>query len=93
VSFTLGLHQHTYQYQGTVLYSRCGHCSVHSIVKRNVTVFLQYFCHSVLHSSCCGGHYSLLALFSTKELVDLWLFYFIFWLHGQLSVFYGFLTR
>jgi len=31
-----------------------------------------------LHSSCCGGHCSLLPLFSTKELVDFLLFYFIF---------------
>jgi len=43
---------------------------VHSIVKRKVTVFLQYFCHNVLHSRCCGGHCSLLPLFCTKELVD-----------------------
>ena len=52
--------------------------TVHSIVKIKVTVFLQYFCHNVLHSSCCGGHCSLLPLFSTKELVDFVLFYFYF---------------
>ena len=44
--------------------------TVHSIVKRKVTALLQYFCHNVSHSSCCGGHCSLLTLFSTKELVD-----------------------
>jgi len=52
--------------------------TVHSIVKRKVTVYLQYFCHNVLHSSCCSGHRSLLPLFSTKELVDFLLFHFIF---------------
>jgi len=52
--------------------------TVHSIVKRKLTLFLQYFCHNVLHSSCCGGHYPLLPLFSTKELVDFLLFYIIF---------------
>ena len=51
---------------------------MHSIVKGKVTVFLQYFCHNVLHSSCCGGHCSLLPLFGTKEVVDFLLFYFIF---------------
>jgi len=69
----LGVHQYTYQYQGTVFYFRCEHC-----VNRKVTVFLQYFCHTVLHSSCCGGYCSLLPLFSTKELINFLLFYFIF---------------
>jgi len=68
VSFTLGVHQHTYQYQGTVFYSRCEQGQT---VERKVTVFLQYFFHNALHSSCCGGHCSLLPLFSTKEHVQL----------------------
>ena len=76
VSFTLGVHQYTYQYQGTLCHSRCEHCT--QCCKRKLTVFLQYFCHNVLHSSCCGGHCSLLPLFSTIELVDFWFFYFIF---------------
>ena len=68
VTFTPGVHQYTYQYQGTVFYSRCEHCTQYC--KRKVTVFLQYFCHNVLHSRCCGEHCSLLSLFSTKERID-----------------------
>jgi len=53
--FTLGVHQYTYI---RVLYFILVVSTAHSIVKRKVTVFLQYFCHGVLHSSCCGGHCS-----------------------------------
>jgi len=52
--------------------------TVHSSVKRNVTVILQHFCHNILRSSCCGGHCSLLTYFITKDLVAFWLFCFIF---------------
>ena len=41
---------------------------------------LQYFCSIfvIMYCTvCCGGHFSLLLLFSTKELVDFWMFYFI----------------
>jgi len=55
VSFTLGVHQYTYI---RVLHFILVVSTVHSIVKKKVTVVLQYFCHSVLHSSCCGGHCS-----------------------------------
>jgi len=64
VSFTLGVHQYTYQYQGT---PRCEHCRLHSIVKRKRTVFLQYFFHDVLYSGCCGGHCSLLPSSAQKN--------------------------
>ena len=55
LSFTLGVHQYTYI---RVLYFILLVSTVRSIVKRKVTVVLQYFCHSVLRSSCCGWHCS-----------------------------------
>ena len=81
-AINIGCHSH-YGFTNThiimrVLYFILVVSTVHSTVKRKVTVFLQHFCHNVLHSSCCGGHHSLLPLFSTKELVNFLLFYFIF---------------
>ena len=79
VSFTLGVTNTHINIR--VLYLILVVSTVHSIVKRKVTVFLQYFRHNVLHSSCCGGHCSLLPVFSTKELVD----FFIVILHFALT--------
>jgi len=40
VSFTAEVHQYSYQYQGTVFYSRCEHCT-HTVLQKEK---LLYFC-------------------------------------------------
>jgi len=64
---TRGSPIHIYQ----VLYFILVVSTAHSVVKRKVAVFLQYFCHNVLHSSCYGGDCSFtLAPLQHKKLVD-----------------------
>jgi len=72
----LGVHQYTYQYQVTVFYSRCEHCTQYLQKEK-----LLYFCNIFVIMYCTIAvevHTVHSCPSSAKELVDFLLFYFSF---------------